>query len=296
MNKGTNLTATITGLTPGLTYYFAIMDYDANAIESVFSNEVTNRLPILPSIIDQPLTQTAIAGTPVTFSVSAGGDPPLSIQWRDGLAQISSATNSILSWPQISNGNAGNYTVIVSNPWGSATSAVATLTVIVPPSITTQPQSQTVIAKTAASFSSAASGTAPLSLQWYCGAAAIAGATNSTLAWASVAASNAGNYHFTVSNAGGAVTSSVATLTVIVPPSIITQPQSQTVIAKTAASFSSAVTGTAPLSLQWYPERRPSREPPTAPWPGPVWRLPMRAIITSPCPTPAARSPAPSPR
>ena len=252
VDEGTNLTGTIAGLTPGVTYYYAVTDYDTNADESAFSNEVTNRVPILPSIIDQPLTQSAIAGTPVTFSVSAGGDPPLSIQWMDGHAQISSATNSILSWPQISDGNAGNYTVIVSNPWGSATSAVATLTVIVPPAVTTQPQSQTVIAKTAASFSSAVTGTAPLSLQWSCGAAAIAGATNSTLVWASVASSNAGNYHFTVSNSGGAVTSAVATLTVIVPPAITTQPHSQTVIAKTAASFSSAVTGTAPLSLQWY--------------------------------------------
>jgi hypothetical protein len=252
VNTGSNLTATVTGLTPGLTYYFAIVDYETNGIESVFSNEVTNRLPILPSIIAQPLTQTAIAGTPVTLTVSAGGDPPLSFQWVNGLAPIPGATASLLSWPQVLNGNAGNYTVIVSNPWGSTTSSVATLTVIVPPSILTQPQSQTVIATTVASFSSVASGTVPLSFQWYCGTTAIAGATNSTLAWASVATSNAGNYNFSVSNAGGAVTSSVATLTVIVPPSILTQPQSQTVIATTAASFSSAVTGTAPLSFQWY--------------------------------------------
>jgi hypothetical protein len=222
VDEGTNLTGRITGLTPGATYYCAVTDYYTNTVESAYSNEVTNRVPILPSITHQPLTQTAIAGKPVTFSVSAGGDPPLSIQWMHGLAQISSATNSILSWPQISAGNAGNYTVIVSNPWGSATSAVATLTVIVPPAITTQPKSQTVIAKTAASFSSSVTGTAPLSLQWYCGAAAIAGATNSTLVWASVASSNAGNYCFTLSNTAGALTSAVATLTVLPTNTIAT--------------------------------------------------------------------------
>ena len=43
-------------------------------------------------------------------------------------------------------GNAGNYTVVVTNLGGSVTSAVATLTVTVPPRITTQPQNQTVIA------------------------------------------------------------------------------------------------------------------------------------------------------
>ena len=41
---------------------------------------------------------------------------PLRIQWMDGLAQISRATNSILIWPQISDSNAGNYSVIVSGP------------------------------------------------------------------------------------------------------------------------------------------------------------------------------------
>ncbi len=247
-----NPAATITGITPGLTYYFAVTAYDSNGVESALSNEITNRLPILPLITAQPLTQTAIAGAPVTLAVSAGGDPPLSFQWVNGLGPIPGATASLLSWPQIGDGNADNYTVIVSNPWGSATSSVATLTVLDPPAIINQPQSQTVIATTAASFSAAATGTVPLSLQWYCGTTAITGATNSALAWASVAASNAGNYHFTVTNTAGAATSSVATLTVIVPPAIITQPQSQTVIASSAASFSSAATGTVPLSLQWY--------------------------------------------
>jgi hypothetical protein len=105
--------------------------------------------------------------------------------------------------------------VIVSNPWGSSTSSVAVLTVIVPPTIIIQPRSQTAVAGTVASFSSGVTGTAPLSLQWYYGATVIAGATNSALAWASVGSSNAGNYHLTASNAAGAVTSSVATLTVL---------------------------------------------------------------------------------
>jgi len=130
VNADTNLAATVTGLTPGVVYYFAVTAYASNGVESVFSNELTNRLPILPAITAQPLTQTAVAGTSVTLSVSAAGDPPLSFQWVNGLGPISGATASLLSWPQIQDGNAGNYTVIVSNPWGSATSSVATLTVL----------------------------------------------------------------------------------------------------------------------------------------------------------------------
>jgi len=222
VNAGTNLTATVSGLTPGLTYYFAVTAYNSNGVQSVFSNQITHRLPIPPSITGQPLTRSAVAGAHVTLAVSSAGDPPLSYQWVNGLAPISGATASLLSWPQVGNANAGNYTVIVSNPWGSATSAVATLTVINPPSIITQPRSQRVIATTAASFLSATTGTAPLSIQWYSGTKAIAGATNSTLAWAAVAASNAGNYDFKVSNAAGAATSAVVSLTVLSTNTIAT--------------------------------------------------------------------------
>ncbi|MGD0413228.1 MAG: hypothetical protein ABSC18_16170 [Verrucomicrobiota bacterium] len=218
----TNLAATVVGLTPGLVYYFAVTAYDINGDESVFSDEVTNRLPMPPQITAQPLTQTAIAGASATLAVSAAGDPPLSFQWVNRLAPIPGATLPVLSWPQIGTANAGKYTVIVSNPWGSATSSVATLTVLVPPAILTQPQSQTVIATTAASFSAAATGTAPLTLQWYCGSKAISGATNSVLAWASVGALNADNYCLKVSNGAGAATSSVATLTVLPTNTIAT--------------------------------------------------------------------------
>ena len=280
VNAGSNLTATVTGLTPGLTYYFAADSYNALGEEGSLSPAITDRLPILPFIIAQPLTQTAGAGASVTLTVTAGGDPALSYQWMKGLAPISGATNALLTWPQIMSSNAGNYSVVVSNPWGSVTSSVATLTVVVPPAITVQPKSQTVIASTAASLSSTVTGTAPLSFQWYFGMTAIAGATSGTLAWASVAPSNAGNYYFTVTNAGGAVTSAVATVTVVVPPAITVQPKSQTVIASTAASLSSTVTGTAPLSFQWYFGMTAIAEPPAAPWPGPVWRLPTRATIT----------------
>jgi hypothetical protein len=222
LDADTNLTATVAGLTPGVVYYLAATAYDSNGVESAFSNELTNRLPILPAITAEPLTQTAVAGAPVTLTVSAGGDPPLSFQWVNGLGPISGATAWLLNWPQIGDDDAGNYTVIVSNPWGSTTSSVATLTVLDPPAIITQPQSQTVIATTAASFSFAATGMAPLAIQWSCAMTAIAGATNSALAWAGVAASNAGNYQVTVSNVAGAVTSSAATLTVLPTNTIAT--------------------------------------------------------------------------
>ncbi len=222
VDEKTNLTAMIAGLAPGLTYYFAVRAYDASGNESAFSEEIAYNPPFLLHITAQPSNQAAIAGASVTLAVSATGESPLTFQWVNGTAQISGATSPTLAWPHIGDSNAGNYTVVVSNPWGSITSSVATLTVIDPPAITTQPQFQSVIATTAASISSAVTGTAPLKLQWYCGTTAIAGATNSVLAWANVAASNAGNYSLTVSNGAGAAVSTAAALTVLPTNTIAT--------------------------------------------------------------------------
>jgi len=100
---------------------------------------------------------------------------------------------------------------------GAAQPATATITVNpvpVAPTITTQPQSQTVTGGQSVSFSVLASGTAPLSYQWRKDGANIQGATSATYAIASVASSDAGSYDVVVSNSAGAVTSNPAILTV----------------------------------------------------------------------------------
>ena len=106
-----------------------------------------------------------------------------------------------------------------------------------------------------ASFSVAASGTAPLSYQWKKNGAAISGATSTSYTTPTATSSdNGAQFTVLVSNAAGSVTSNAATLTVNaapVAPSISTQPSSQTVTAGQTASFSVAAAGTAPLSYQW---------------------------------------------
>src|SRR5439155_955559 len=102
-------------------------------------------------------------GQTASFSVLASGDTPLSYQWNFNGTALSGATNATLGLTNVQTNQAGNYTVLVANNWGSVTSAVATLTVYVPPAIATQPQSLTVTQAQTASFSVVASGTATLS-------------------------------------------------------------------------------------------------------------------------------------
>ncbi len=84
----------------------------------------------VPSILAQPQSQTARAGSSVTFTVAASGTPPLSYQWRLGETNLAGATGSALVLPNVQPPNAGRYSVRVSNLFGSVLSSNATLTVI----------------------------------------------------------------------------------------------------------------------------------------------------------------------
>lgn len=169
---------------------------------------------IAPNITAQPLSQAVNPGATVTFSVAATGSQPMTYQWRFNGVNITSATNSSYTRTNVQTAQAGNYSVVVANGAGSATSANAALTVNTPPSITAQPQSQTVIAGTSVTFNVTVTGSSPLSYQWRLGGSDIAGATASSFTRANVQPAQAGSYSVVIANSLGAVTSSVANLTV----------------------------------------------------------------------------------
>jgi hypothetical protein len=128
-------------------------------------------------------------------------------------------------------------------------------TVAVAPSITTQPTSRTVTVGASTTFTVVATGTAPLTYQWFRnGSTAIAGATAASLTLGNVQLSDAASYTVVVTNAAGSLTSTAAALTVnsvAVAPTITVQPTSLTVTAGASATFSVTANGTAPLIYQW---------------------------------------------
>jgi hypothetical protein len=124
------------------------------------------------------------------------------------------------------------------------------------PAITTQPANASVTVGATATFSVAATGTAPLSYQWSRGGAAISGANAASYTTApTVMTDNGAAFTVTVSNSVGSVTSTAATLTVAAaaatPPVITTEPANESVTVGSAATFTVVATGTAPLSYQW---------------------------------------------
>jgi hypothetical protein len=213
-----------------------------------------------PTITTQPANQTVTAGQTATFSVAATGTAPLTYQWSKNGAIITGATASSYTTPATTTTNNGStFQVVVSNSAGSTPSVTVTLTVNaapVAPTITTQPTNQTVVAGQTATFSVAATGTAPLTYQWSKNGAIIAGATTSSYTTPATTTANSGStFQVVVSNAVGSTPSVTVTLTVnvaAVAPTITTQPANQTVTAGQTATFSVAATGTAPLTYQWF--------------------------------------------
>jgi hypothetical protein len=158
--------------------------------------------------------------------VAATGTAPLSYQWNKNGTAITGATSPTYTTPATTNSDSGaQFTVLISNTAGSVTSSAAILTVNaapVAPSITTQPASQTVTTGQTASFSVAASGTAPLSYQWRKNNVTISGATSSSYTTpATTSSDNGAQFTVVVSNTAGSATSNAATLTVNSSGSVI---------------------------------------------------------------------------
>lgn len=212
-------------------------------------------LPVPPVILQPPADQEACVGaSSVTFTVGATGALPLGYQWRKDGVPIPGAKASAYTIYTVTAADFGTYDVVVTDCGGSVTSAPAQLTLYVtPPVIVQQPQSQTVCVQAPASFTVGATGEPPLSYQWSKDGVPLPGATSATLVIPAAQPADAGSYQAVVSDCGGSTSSAPASL-VVDPgqtPTILVQPQSQTVCLNGTASFSVVATGNAPITYQW---------------------------------------------
>ena len=94
-------------------------------------------VPEAPLIVSAPQNQSVAAGGSATFNVTASGSGVLNYQWQfyngvnnGTLPNNAQAAGSQLSLNNVTLANAGTYTVIVSNPYGSVM-ASATLAVLI---------------------------------------------------------------------------------------------------------------------------------------------------------------------
>jgi len=213
--------------------YFAVL---TNAAGATTSSVAVVQVGFPPTIVQEPVSRTNLAGSTAQFAVIASGTPAPAFQWfQNGLpladdARHSGSTSTNLTISSVTNNDAGSYTVVVSNSFGTVPSAVATLTVWAPPRIVTQPISQSVVPGDTVSFSATASGSSPLYYQWHMeglglsNGGRVSGANSPTLTISGAQEDDAGNYSLLVTNAAGSATSSNAVLTVRPPPPCVAAP------------------------------------------------------------------------
>ena len=213
----------IPGKTNAILTFTAVTTNDAGNYSVVVSNsygsvESSNAtLVVTPlAIVLQPADQSGYVGDSVVFTVAAQKNGPFTYQWRFGGTDLTGQTNVTLSLTNLTTAQNGNYTVFVSNPYGSLESSNAALTVLdSAPIILSQPANQITWPGGAATFQISANGSKPLSYQWRFKGTNVIGATNATFSLAGVATNQMGNYSVIVSNAVGSTPSSSATLTFI---------------------------------------------------------------------------------
>jgi hypothetical protein len=209
------------------------------------------------TIVTQPNGAKVRAGTNVVFVVGASGTAPLSYQWFMNQTALTGATSQMLSLTNVQARDAGTYSVVVTNPYGVATSQGAVLVVDSTPLILSQPQSVTVPPGANTNFSVLSDGPS-LAYQWWHNGTPVANGTALTLVISNAAPGAQGSYFVIVSNFAGVATSATATLSfdksalsVVVPPADLS------VTSGYPASFSVSVSGVPPFSYQWQHDGTP---------------------------------------
>jgi len=261
---------------------------DAGDYDVVVSNEAgeTSTKPVSlcilssvvgPGLVEHPsiklpTTRPLRVGDGVVLSARVWGSFPLTNRWLKNGRSIGTATvmndnssNEVtLALPNAKDSDSGDYSLRVSNLNGSVVSSAVTVDVLtVPKVISLLPASQTKWVGDPASFTVTATGSTPLTYQWFKGGSLLSNGTRTTLAntdtftLSGVQAADAGSYTVAVSNAAGSDTSAGATLTVLTAVAISQHPQSQVVVAGEQASFSVTATGTPPLAYRWHKAGNP---------------------------------------
>jgi sortilin (neurotensin receptor 3)/immunoglobulin I-set domain protein len=214
---------------------------------------------ISPSVTANPVNTTLCSGILASFTATASGTSPITVQWEQSIddisfTAISGATSTTLSLAAHDSINGRYYRAEFSNACGTATSASAQISVQNTPSISSHPSDLTVCDGSSASFGATDSGAT--SYQWQSSSdgisySAIPGETASSLSFTASSSSNGYFYRLLASNACGTETSNPAQLTVSAAFSIATHPKDLSICDSGWVTFTARASGSPLPSIQW---------------------------------------------
>jgi hypothetical protein len=101
----------------------------ANSAGGATSRDATLTVNAPPAIVGGPLSQTAYAGTTVSFTITVSGCAPFTYQWQKNGVNINGANSAAFTIVNVQTDSGGSYTVFVTNAFGSATSTAAQLAI-----------------------------------------------------------------------------------------------------------------------------------------------------------------------
>lgn len=215
-----------------------------------------------PAFSVHPQSQSISYGQTASLSVTATGTPTLHYTWYQGSSGDTGtpapggADSSAYTTPALM--FTTSYWVRVTNGWGQADSATATVTVnpCEPPDVTSQTPNFAMCAGQTAGLSVTAAGSAPLHYSWYEGATgntatSAPGSGDQSTYTSPVLLANQ-NYWVRVTNACGQDDSSTYSITIMQPPAISTHPAGGSVAYGQSRTLTVIATGEAPLHYQWY--------------------------------------------
>jgi len=260
-----------------------------NAVGSVTSSNAVLTVDGSPIITVQPTNTSVVVGSNTTFTVAASGADPLTYQWyfyqtNSSISALPDGTNVSYALFNAQTNNAGKYFLIVSNNFNSVTSSVVSLTVLTPPLLLTQPTNVVTATNKAVSFAVQASGATPLRATWYrtglntnlgsvvysnttVSASFTGGSVQGSLVtnqsvmqfslnllatYSALTNASTNTFYLVVTNSLGSVTSSVASLTVLLPPKITSQPVNVATNLGATVFFTVGTSGSQPLGYQWF--------------------------------------------